>query len=586
MALPILDNFWTVGFFLGDYCTDILSMLTNATQSPVSGEIRVNTVERDLLEQLATMPMLDRVELAAVSGRSASAVYEGIDSLADEHLVARLPHASELVAPTQRFRLTASGLDRLADLSGTTTAALLREQPASEEWLRLLMRRLDAVAVIYRLTAALCEEWFPIRFRWYRSAPSDAAIALPDGRTLAIVRCARTADRTAFARRIGRLRDGPGFSAALLLMPDEVRLRHARRLAASLPFICFLAQESHAATASSESRIWRAPSGASAMSLATALGLVSGRGSWGREATRQRRSPPHSPEPEADEADWRLSSRLKPTEKRTLSLLADWPWLPSDDLESLLGVGRRRVSALTAELQRRSLVTARRLGGRRRLALTDRSLTWFAHRDRTSPLDARRRWSASLLDEDAPLDWRNVTGARTRQLLRHLDHTEAVHGFAARLVTQASSMDWDVAQLDPPQRASRYFRHRGRLHSIQPDAFGLLRGPARYLPFFLEWERRAIRPKTMAARLAPYLRYFEGHRPLDDHGAVPRLLVVFEQDLLATRFMTVARGEMERTDVQVPLFVSDRERIERAGPLGSIWLTGSDWKRHNAFSNR
>ena len=454
----------------------------------------MNTVECDLLEQLAAMPLLDRVELAAVAGRSASAVYKGIDSLAGERLVASLPHATEQIAPTQRFRLTASGLDRLAELSGTTTPALLREHPASEEWLRLLMRRLDGVAVIYRLTAALCEEWFPIRFRWYRSAPADAAIALPDGRTLAIVRCGRTADRTAFARRIGRLRDGPGFSAALLVMPDEVRLRHARRLAASQPSVCFLALESHAATASTESRIWRAPSGASAMSLATALGLLSGRGSWGREPTRRRRSPPRSPLEEADDADWRLSSRLKPAEKRTVDLLADWPWLAPDDLTHMLGVSRRRVSALTADLQRREMVIAPRSGGRRRLALTDRGLSWLAHRDRSSPADARRRWSSSLLDEDAPLEWRNVSGARTRQLLRHLDHTEAVHGFAARLVRQARSMDWDVAQLDPPQRASRYFRHRGHLHSIQPDAFGLLRGPDRYLPFFLEWERRAIRP--------------------------------------------------------------------------------------------
>ncbi|MCY3920317.1 MAG: hypothetical protein OXG38_11025 [Chloroflexi bacterium] len=546
----------------------------------------MNTVERDLLEQLAVMPLLDRVELAAVSGRSPSAVYEGIGSLADEHLVARLPHASELIAPTQRFRLTASGLDRLADLSGTTTPALLREHPTSEEWLRLLMRRLDGIAVIYRLTAALCEEWFPIRFRWYRSAPADAAIALPDGRTLAILRCGRTANRTAFARRIGRLRDGPAFSAALLLVPDEVRLRHARRLAASLPFVCFLAQETHTATASMESRIWRAPSGASAMSLATSLGLLSGRGSWGREPARQRRSPPGWTEPEAGDADWMLSSRLKPAAKRTVDLLADWPWLAPDHLTHLLSVGRRRGSALTAEMQRRRLVTALSLGGRRRLALTDRALTWLAHRDRTSPADARRRWSASLLDEDVPLEWRNVSGARARQLLRHLEHTEAVHGFAARLVSQARSIDWDVAQLDPPQRASRYFRHRGRLHSIQPDAFGLLRGPDRYLPFFLEWERRAIRPKTMAARLAPYLRYFDGRSPLDDHGAVPRLLIVLEQDLLASRFMAVARGEMERTDVQIPLFVSDREQIDSAGPLGSIWLTGSDWQRHSAFSNR
>ena len=35
-------------------------------------------------------------------------------------------------------------------------------------------------------------------------------------------------------------------------------------------------------------------------------------------------------------------------------------------------------------------------------------------------------------------------------------------------------------------------------------------------PFFLEWERRAVRPSTMSARLAPYLRYYSSHRPTDD----------------------------------------------------------------------
>ena len=128
-------------------------------------------------------------------------------------------------------------------------------------------------------------------------------------------------------------------------MPDEVRLRHARRLAASLPFTCFLALERHAASASAATPIWRSPSGGSATSLATALAIVSAPGSWGREAARQRRSPPRPPDPAEHDADWMLSSQLKPAAKRTLDLLADWPWLAPGDLEALLGVGRRRVSA-------------------------------------------------------------------------------------------------------------------------------------------------------------------------------------------------------------------------------------------------
>ena len=53
------------------------------------------------------------------------------------------------------------------------------------------------------------------------------------------------------------------------------------------------------------------------------------------------------------------------------------------------------------------------------------------------------------------------------------------------------------------KRASRYFQHDGVLHSVHPDAFGVLRRDGKTWPFFLEWEGRAVRPATMAARIAP-----------------------------------------------------------------------------------
>ena len=205
-------------------------------------------LEQELLTQLAATPLLDRIELAALCGRSTSAVYAGVGALEREGLVAQVPHASELITLSRRFYLTAEGLERLSCLSGVSVPTLLSDHPASEQWLRSLIRRLAAVAVIYRLAAALCEASFPLRLRWHRSALTDAAIALPDGRTLAIVRWGRSADRTAFARRLNRLREGASYSAALLLVTDEFRLRHARRLAARLPFVCVLTLESRAAT--------------------------------------------------------------------------------------------------------------------------------------------------------------------------------------------------------------------------------------------------------------------------------------------------------------------------------------------------
>ena len=124
------------------------------------------------------------------------------------------------------------------------------------------MERLDAVAVIYRLASAISGIEHPIRFRWYRAMPVDAAVALPDGRVIAVVRQGTATDRTGFSKRLWRLRQGELPAAVLMLMPDEARLRHARRLVAGAPAIAYLALESDAASAGAGAPIWRTPSGA------------------------------------------------------------------------------------------------------------------------------------------------------------------------------------------------------------------------------------------------------------------------------------------------------------------------------------
>ena len=272
------------------------------------------------------------------------------------------------------------------------------------------------------------------------------------------------------------------------------------------------------------------------------------------------------------DADCLLPSLLKPVEKRAVDLLADWPWLSPSHLGSLLGVKRSRLSQVTQRLAEIGLLLDVAVDGQRRLALSDRGLVMLARRDRTSPGDAKRRWSARPIDPEAPLDWRNVAGTRTRQLLRNVEHTAAVHAFAAALRRQARSRSREIVQMDPPRRASRYFRHNGSLRSVHPDAFGVLRRGNDAWPFFLEWERRAVRPATMAARVAPYLRYYATPRPTDDHGHQPLVLVVFDDPIALTHFLEVAAREMVRARVRVPLLASHRELVLSAGPLGRAWI--------------
>ena len=466
--------------------------------------MRPEGCEADLLRILASMPFLDRQEMVAVSGWSRAAVYEAVEKLEAAGSCASVLHSADPFPPARRFHLTAAGLSRLADEEDRPLEALLRSRPVSAQWRRNLMERLDALAVIYRMASLLSGVAYPIRFHWYRASPLDAAMTLPDGKTVGIVRQGLTADRSVFSKRLWRLRDGPMPGAVLVLMADAVRLRHARRLLSTTEAPALFALEREAVLAGADDPIWRPFKVSAAVDLRYVLDRTDPAG-----GVRPRGAHP---------ARWQAT------------------------------------------------------------ALTDRGLSLLARRDRTSVGVAKRRWSIALEDREGPFEWRNVTGRRGRQLLRNIEHTAAVHGFLAALAAQAPLLGWEIVQLDPPRRASRHFRHDDRMRAVNPDAFGVLRKGGTEWAFFLEWERRAVRPSTMSDRLAPYLRYYSSHRPIDDHGTRPAVLVVFDDEIAQTHFLRVAREEMRAERVTVPLWVYHREAIDALGPLGSAWRTPGEWE--------
>ena len=109
----------------------------------------------ELLRRLAAMPFLDRLEMVAVSGWSRGAVYEAVRQLEDEGLARLRPPRHRPGSSTRRFHLTAAGLRRLAQDEGMTLDDLLRSRPVSARWRRVLLERLDALAVVYRLASAI-----------------------------------------------------------------------------------------------------------------------------------------------------------------------------------------------------------------------------------------------------------------------------------------------------------------------------------------------------------------------------------------------------------------------------------------------
>ncbi len=540
------------------------------------------------LRLLAAMPLLDRLELAAVGAMSEGSAHAALRRLEREGLATAVRHAGTLTASTRRWLLTADGLHWLARDERLGERQLLRAYPVSARWRRVLLERLDAVAVVYRLASALAGAGAITRFRWYRGHPLDAAIELADGRTVGVLRLGATAEWTAFSERIGRLAQGASRGEArpralLALVPDEVRLRRTAALLARLPGPAFLALEAEAAAADGRAAVWRAASSPAPLGLPAALAAVRPGGGLPAERPEARPALPDDLDGGAP-GDQLRPALLKPSEKHALDLVADWPWIAPGDLAALLGVSASRLSRVLARLEELELVVRAPPDGRR-LTLSDRALALLARRDRASVTLSRRRWSAEPVDGTGEDDWRAIPGTRSRQLARHIEHTTGVHWFLARLAEQARADGlWSVAQLDPPHRAARYFRNGEALRSVHPDAFGVLRRGHTAWPFFLEWERRALHPSTMAARLAPYLRYYATDRPRTDHGSMPTVLVVFEDAVAPAHFLRVAREEMARSGVDVPLWTASRDHLESAGALGAAWRSTHHLEPTHAFA--
>ena len=117
----------------------------------------IDLVDRGLLRVLASAPLLDRLEWAALSGRPRSTLFRRVAKLEQAGLLDSLMHSSALIPATRRYCLTAHGVRRLALADDGSLDELLRREPVSEQWRRLVLERLDAAASLYRLAAAAAE---------------------------------------------------------------------------------------------------------------------------------------------------------------------------------------------------------------------------------------------------------------------------------------------------------------------------------------------------------------------------------------------------------------------------------------------
>lgn len=147
--------------------------------------------DRQLVDALSRTPFVDSTELALILGEPHATVHRTLSGLLAEGLAERISHGTPHLPSSRRHYLTARGIGEAAGFLGFgTPSAFVRAYPVSREWLALLIRRMDAVAAVYRLAASMSPEIDGLRsyVEFHRRGRFDATITLHDGRSFGVVR--------------------------------------------------------------------------------------------------------------------------------------------------------------------------------------------------------------------------------------------------------------------------------------------------------------------------------------------------------------------------------------------------------------
>ncbi len=137
------------------------------------------------------MPFIDSAELSRVLGETHATVHRALTGLLADSIAGRVGHGAAHLPSSGRYHLTAKGIREAARTLGFDTPSdFVRAYPVSREWLALLIRRMDAVASVYRLAASLSPGIDGLRshVEFHRRGRFDATITLHDGRSFGVVR--------------------------------------------------------------------------------------------------------------------------------------------------------------------------------------------------------------------------------------------------------------------------------------------------------------------------------------------------------------------------------------------------------------
>ena len=528
--------------------------------------------DRQILDALSRMPFTDSTELAGILGEPHATVHRALSNLLAEGIVGRVTHGTAHLPSSQRYHLTAQGIREATEVLGFDTPSdFVRAYPMSREWLTLLLRRMDAVASVYRLAASMSPGIDGLRSRVevHRRGRFDATITLHDGRSFGVVRQGLALRRRSLYDRLRAIAEYDYAlrpDTVLVLVPSVWEERLTTRFCERLNLDdCFVAVESRNALERRDLRLWHRYSwlGSSYRTLAD----VSTHGSPGRRRStaspeRKRASLPR-PERMAQAAP---AFGVSPSEKRTLDLITDHPMIPREHLARWLGISEGRVSQMMRSLvDTWGLVEQRGKRGDTRYTLSAEGIRYVTHRDRAQLPTTQGIWSTALTTDKQGR--RRHVGHRIETWARQTKHADGITWFLSKLEAEAradpdSELVWSV----PTARADRAYNWGDS--AIAPDAVGQMTAQGLRIPFYFEYELRARHPRGVIARLDPYESYYWSNEHKEDQPPYPvTLFVVDTEDVEATYVRTAAR--MSR--MSLPIFVSCIPVLSTAGILGRSW---------------